>query len=507
MKDTDLVGAEAVFVFRSLAVKRGGVTRAMLARARLYAGAGIPVKLLITGNVAHEDEVEAQLRELWDLPPDRVEFRYFWREAAPGGGGAPVDSAVLADQEPGLTAFPQDSRAGRVVRFFRDGLLVKTKHFEPGGRLQRIDHHDVAQRPVSREHFDERQRLVRVDELDPDAGIVLLRRWFDASGACWLTNWLTPAGSATKAVQHRPAPVAFDHFGERVALWADEVLADVATPVVISDQRHQDPVLLALKHPRARTVAVLHNCHTNRPHRAHDSTKSGWRPLLENLDRLDTVVALTGRQRDDIVARYSGGKIVVINHPTPPAPEVNVPRTPGLLVTVTRLDQQKRLDHAIRAFAHAAERVPNARFHIYGKGPEAVALKRLARSLECGDAVQFKGFTDKPLEVFASATATVLSSWFEGFPLVLNEAMGVGTPFVSYDMNYGPDEVIRDGVDGILVPAGDVDALADAMVRVLGDPAYAAKLGERAREVAERYSQERWRTEWLELFTGLAGRA
>lgn len=505
MTDTEVTAntGEAVFVFRSLALKRGGVTRAMLARAQMYAHAGIPVRLLLTGHGGREEHVERELRKKWDLSTDRVQFRYFWRDAAPGGGGAPVDQEA---DEKDMTVFAEKASSGNtVVRCYADGLLAKTKHYDDRGTLVWVDRHDNARRIVAKEVYDEHSKLVRIDELSPDDGTALLRRWFDSSGACWLTNWLTPAGSATKAVRHHPQPQAYDTFGQVVASWVDDVLADATNPVVFVDQRHQDTVLLNMKHPTARKVSILHNCHTVRPHRVTDATKRSWLPLLKNIDALDAVVALTHRQRDDIVARYGGDNFVVINHPTPPHPEVDVERKPGLLIAITRLDQQKRLSHAIRAFAIAAKKVPEARFHIYGRGEEGPMLRKLVRELDVEDKVLFKGFTDRPLEVFASATATVLSSWFEGFPLVLNEAMGVGTPFVTYDVNYGPSEVITDGVDGLLVPVGDIDALANGMVRLLSDPEFAAELGKRAREVDQRYSLERWRSEWLDLHQRLAG--
>lgn len=510
MNDSELTEArsagEAVFFLRSLALQRGGVTRAVLARMRLYAQAGIKVRLLLTGHGSREGYVESRIRKRWDLP-DSVEFHYFWREAAPGGGGAPPDPLSAAELEPGVTSFTEQTAKGKVVRCYSDGLLVKSKHLDEQGRLVRIDHHDRARRPVSREQFDEDDRLVRIDELNPDTGVATLRRWFDRSGECWLTNWVTPHGTATAAVRHRPTPVAYDSFGECVAEWVDQLLADSERPVVYSDQRSQDQALLAMKHPGARKVAVLHNCHTTKPYRAEDATRGTWSPLMTGLDQIDRVVALTHRQRDDIVQRYSGSNLVVINHPTPPAPDIEVEREPGLLVTVTRLEPQKRLDHAIRAFAIAAKKVPDARFDIYGTGSEATKLKLLVRELELTGKVRFRGFTDAPLEKFASATATVLSSWFEGMPLVLNEAMGVGTPFVSYDMNYGPAEVIRHDVDGLLVPVGDIEALADAMVRVLSDPGYAELLGKQARAVTERFSSERWKKEWIGLFDQLAERS
>jgi glycosyltransferase involved in cell wall biosynthesis len=132
-------------------------------------------------------------------------------------------------------------------------------------------------------------------------------------------------------------------------------------------------------------------------------------------------------------------------------------------------------------------------------------LKELVTDLGISNLVKFRGFTDRSMEVFASASAAVLSSSFEGFPLVLTEAMAVGTPFVAYDINYGPAEVIRNEVDGLLVPPGDVRALAHAIVRVLRDSRFAARLGERAREVVERFPAEIWTAEWTELFARLTG--
>jgi glycosyltransferase involved in cell wall biosynthesis len=506
VKDTDFdrtrTAGEVVFLFGSVAMQRGGVTRAILARARLYAHAGIKVRLLLTQHRYLEDREEIDVRRAWGLP-DSVEIRYFWREAPPGGGGAPADPLASAHTESGTTAFPQERSTGKSVRYFRDGLLIKTKNFVADGNVHRIDYFDAARRWTAREYYDRHGRLVFADQFNVNTGKPALRRWFERSGACWLTSWLTAAGNPAATVRHLPNPAAYDNFGHCVAEWVDQVLADAQAPLVFSDTRNQDHVLLALAHPRVRTVPVLHNCHTGAPHRAEDQTKSNWLPVLENLDRFDAVVSLTHQQRDDIAKRYGGSKHLVINHPTPAISRPQTHRQPGLLVAVARLEKQKRLDHAIRAFTKAAARVPGARFDIYGTGSAENSLRSLVRELKMTEQIRFHGFTDRPLEKFANASATVLSSLFEGFPLVLNEAMGVGTPFVAYEINYGPAEVIRDGIDGLLVPPGDIDGLADAMVRVLGDPNYAAGLGERACEVTERFSVGRWEAEWMQLYTQL----
>lgn len=492
----------AAFVFTSLGVKRGGVTRAVIRRARHFAQSGIPVRLLLTGFGYQEDQAVRDVQREWGLP-DSVEVRYFWREAAPGGGGAPAPALSNAKDEAGLTRFAESSSDGETIRFYDNGLLTKAKRFDSDDRLQAVTYYDRARRAECHEHFDLEGRLVYVEHLNPDTGSAVLRRWFDRTGECWLTTWMNPNGNPAHTVRHRPDPVAYDHFGDCVAEWVDSATADWDVPVVIVDTRRLDTVLRGLKHPGARSVAVLHNCHTYSPYRSTDPTKASWHPLFDRIDKIDAVVALTHQQKEDLQNRYRVNNITVINHDTPPVRTDDVPREDGLLVALARFDYQKQLDHAIRAFSMAAAHVPHARFEIYGKGSDESKLKRLIRELGMSDRIRICGFTSDSQREFSRATATVLSSRFEGLPLVLTEAMGVGTPFVAYDINYGPSEVIRHEVDGLLVPPGDIEALSDALIRVLGDPAYAAQLGERAREVTRRFSTERWSSEWLEIYRRL----
>jgi glycosyltransferase involved in cell wall biosynthesis len=504
----DLAGSEAVFFFGSVAVERGGVTRAVLSRMQLFVEQGIKVRLLLSAHRFREDAEEAELRRIWKLPSS-VEFRYFWREAIPGGATAgALKPGADSVTEGGLTTFPPAPwGTGTVVRFYRDGLLLKNKFFSRTGRLYRIDHVDSARRATSREHYDGANRLIFIDQINPATNKAILRWYFDRSGSCWLTIWLNNAGREGEAVVHRPTPVAYADFGQLFAQWADQILAESDSPVIFSDARVWDRAVLSVQHPGARRVAVLHNCHTAKPYRATDPTRSTWRVFADNVEDFDAVVALTHRQRDHLVERFGASNVNVINHPAHPANIKRVPRRPARLIAIARHEYQKRLDHAIRAFGIAAEKVPEARFDIYGTGPKTARLQALVRDLGLADRVTLNGFTRKPLEEFATSQATVLSSWYEGFPLVLTEAMGVGTPFVAYDINYGPAEVIRDGVDGILVPPGDIAAMGAAIAKVLSDPDYARGLSERALKVGTRFSEQRWAAEWTSLYTTLVRRS
>ena len=157
------------------------------------------------------------------------------------------------------------------------------------------------------------------------------------------------------------------------------------------------------------------------------------------------------------------------------------------LVFAGRLAPQKSLDVALRALA----RLPDVQLVLAGDGPERQRLHGLATELGLDGRVRFLGPQPRQaiFELLAAADAVVLPSSWENFPHVLVEALAVGTPVVATDTG-GVREIVDDGVAGLLVPAGDADALAAAVRRVLGDPELRARLAGAAAASVARFSPE-----------------
>lgn len=160
-----------------------------------------------------------------------------------------------------------------------------------------------------------------------------------------------------------------------------------------------------------------------------------------------------------------------------------------LVGTVARLTGQKALDVMIRGFAMAVEAEPDrvTRLVLVGRGEDEAALKGLCESLGISSRVVFAGFrTDIPA-VMKSLDVFALTSDFEGFGLVLLEAMSAGKPIIATNVSAIP-EVVADGETGILVPAQDPRAFGEAVIRLL-DPALRDRLGQAGRRrVSEVFS-------------------
>lgn len=170
-----------------------------------------------------------------------------------------------------------------------------------------------------------------------------------------------------------------------------------------------------------------------------------------------------------------------------------------LVLAAGRLGHSKGFDLLIDAWRTVADKHPEWKLHIYGKGSERPALRAQINELGLQEQVHLKGFSTSLQERMAEASLFVLSSRVEGYGMVLVEAMACGVPVVSTDAPFGPAEIVSDGVDGLLVANEDPDALAAGILRMIELPrderlamgaAALAKAGERSHAAVA----ERWRT-------------
>jgi glycosyltransferase involved in cell wall biosynthesis len=156
-----------------------------------------------------------------------------------------------------------------------------------------------------------------------------------------------------------------------------------------------------------------------------------------------------------------------------------------LVVMCARLDDQKDYRTALLALREV-NKVMACRFLGIGDGRQRQELLDLRKTLGLTECVDLPGAISNPMPFIARADAFVLSSFYEGFPNVILEAMACGTPVVSTDCPSGPRELIEDGRTGLLVPVADPNAMASAIVHILHHPDLGARMAQAARENVQR---------------------
>lgn len=166
------------------------------------------------------------------------------------------------------------------------------------------------------------------------------------------------------------------------------------------------------------------------------------------------------------------------------------------ILAVGRLHPQKGFDRLLQAFASLA--LEDLHLVILGEGAKCQVLATLALELGIASRVHLIGSVIDPFPWYQKAQCFVLSSRYEGWPNVLMEAMACACPVVSFDCNYGPVEIIEDGVSGLLVKEGDVAGLAAAIRRVLNDDELRIHLANQGRLRVAQFDVEKIAKQWLE---------
>jgi glycosyltransferase involved in cell wall biosynthesis len=218
---------------------------------------------------------------------------------------------------------------------------------------------------------------------------------------------------------------------------------------------------------------------------------------------------LVAQHAADDLARISGidrSSLEVIYNPVSAPPEPGVASrdveaawgdAEQRILTVGKLKDQKNHALLIRSFARAF-RGTGARLMILGDGPLRPTLEALVRTEGMEGQILLPGFTTHPWPYYASADLFALSSDYEGYPLVLIEALRSGLSIVSTDCQSGPREILDGGRFGRLVPVGDEEALASAMKEAFDRPHDPAALRARAEELSGQSTSDRY----LELMLG-----
>ncbi len=332
---------------------------------------------------------------------------------------------------------------------------------------------------------------------------------------------------------HRPTDRHFAR-DQRVSSWLDWLVGMLPGAVVFADSPVTYAPVALMRNPHVAKVMTLHLSHRpsvdGRAVPAQPPMASGgpWSPppahqpksykgipgqpklaqrFLPFAGAADVIVVPTALQAKHLREDLPSLDVRHIPNIVEPSDVEGVPRDPMLVVTLGRLDPIKRIDHVIRAVGILRRDLPDIRLAVYGRGPDLARLQALTDKLGLRASVSFPGYVEDAYRVLAGAGLSVMASRREAFGLAVAESLAAGTPVVSYDIDYGPSELVSDGLNGRLVPSGSVVGLAQAIGDVQRDEAGRTRMSEAALRSVEQLHPGIVGAQWLHLAGELGGRA
>lgn len=175
------------------------------------------------------------------------------------------------------------------------------------------------------------------------------------------------------------------------------------------------------------------------------------------------------------------------------------------VIAVGRLDYQKGFDRLIEAWriVQQHKEYQDWQLDIFGQGEWKEMLQGRVAQYGLQDTLHINEPTKNIGEEYANSSMLVMSSNYEGFPMVMIEAMACGLPAVSFDFQCGPKDIIQHEKNGLLVNNGDIQRLAEAMMKVMSDEALRKRMSKEAKKITETYSEEKVMKQWIDLFENL----
>ncbi|MFA6336112.1 MAG: glycosyltransferase family 4 protein, partial [Bacteroidales bacterium] len=221
--------------------------------------------------------------------------------------------------------------------------------------------------------------------------------------------------------------------------------------------------------------------------------------LIRNLRRLDKFVVLS---YEDKQKWHELANVSVIYNPIARYPEVISDCSSKKVISAGRFENQKGFDMLIKSWSIVSKRYPDWNLEIYGSGDKS-SYNKLVEENNIGNSCMLMEAVQNLNEKFTESSIFAFSSRFEGFGMVITEAMACGLPPVAFACPCGPRDIIEDGVNGLLAEPGNIEDLANKLSLLMEDSEMRKEMGKQARVRSERFSIEIIAVEWDELFHSL----
>ncbi|MCK8634985.1 glycosyltransferase [Apilactobacillus kunkeei] len=422
--------------------------------------------------------------------------------------------------------YEEERNHNRVIVYSKNQIVARINLFDK----------DVTNDQIvkSVELFDGFANLYRVDFYDY-RGFLSMAQWYTPDNKIATETWYTPEGRPAiedyfrlnaQGKMEKSGFKTIDENGtvrthNNIVGLLQEFLEDVNVEFMDKDHPniyvmdrsdYFEEILENLSSP-TYTVLHLHNSHAGDAQEPDTSImNNNYEYSLTDANRYDAIVSATEKQTKDVKRRFDPAvdmftiPVGVIKNEDLQGQRIPMKdRKKHSIVVTARVAPEKQINKIIDAMGMAKKEVPDINMDVYGyvdHSNDDIAMKRINASLDeydLKDAVHLHSYTNDVTGVQRNAQLYALASVMEGFNLALMEAQAQGDVGVTFDTNYGPNELIVDNENGYVVDYDDTKALSDRMVKLFTDDELLQKMSDQAYELSNRFSEDSVWADWKRL--------
>lgn len=470
------------FVNQYLLSSNSSVEHAEIKRLKLFAKNGVAAKLVTRDfdPVLHHTLPrfglkDTQLVNMYDFFANTTDYQ-----------GQPLHTADLH------LPFDYQVGTGNNSREVKDGQRLVGEVFFAGGtvgEVNRVDWYDPAGNLTLRERYDLRG-FKAVDQFFGQDGQMYFERYYRPDGTMYMERYYvqsvqnTPINSLNVLRNYQGQDYYFDNLDDLFVFFLNELNKSTNTPNAFIADRPAIAIQPVLQVDNAKKYLWLPINHVDDGQNLVNGPVNGMLqgPFTSELKKWDGIIVMTDQQARNLRHRLGATVPIMAINGTPVSQSEDrvamSARTPGQLIYVGRLGEDKQISQLLTMFAAIHQQVPMSRLTLYGYGPaeDVKRYKDQAKQAGIADFVNFAGYQVGLDQVYDQAQLLVDASRIDAQPLAMGEALSHGVPVVAYDYLYGPASMIESGVNGELIPLNDQEKFVNAAVRLLKDAQELQKL-------------------------------
>lgn len=403
----------------------------------------------------------------------------------------------------------------------RNGALIRWEYFDhPDNRLESVIHLDIKGKTTQVDFYDKKGYLIKTREMDS----VYETRYHTESYYTAEGKMCIKSEYAFKNDEHVLTGITlYDDFGNVLGEGADEgdllgfYMDQIAATsnricLFVNETGIYDNAVTRVKQKNAIKIALVHSAFLEDSYNLRSEPQLYYKHLVRYSSHFDGIVFLTKAEGNDFV-QYCGKSQRIFTIPHFYHKEIKEVdfdmRDSRKAVIIARFDYVKRLDTAVEVFKLVLDKLPDVKLEFYGYGSkkEVKEVRKLIKKYRLDKSIRIVGVTEQPEEVFKGAALSMMTSSVEGFGITLIESISNGCPAFSFDIKYGPAEIIKHGKTGYLIPRGDIKAYAKQIISYFENLDLQRQMSENAYKDAHRFSKEVFLENWYGFMEAVVGEA